>query len=148
MSGAATTLPASPARAGGAAVRWLRVSAIVALLFALGHTLGGLKGWAPIASPALEAMRSASFAAEGVTRTYDDFYRGFGFSLSVFMLLEAIVLWQLAGLATQAAVRPIVGAFAAASLATTAIAWAFIMPVPAVFSTALTVCLGAAFYAC
>ncbi len=131
-------------------VLWLRVASVVSLLFAAGHTLGGLKAWAPTGeTPALTAMRTSTFAVEGVSRTFLDFYRGFGFSLSVFMLLQAVVLWQLAALARRDAVdiRPTVGAFAVASLGLTAISWALILPIPTIFSAVLTVCLAIAFVA-
>ena len=95
----------------------------------------------------LNAMRTVRFDVMGVSRTYLDFYRGFGFTLSVFLLLQAILLWQLAVLAKSAPlqVRRMVASFALASLACAILSWKFILPIPAVFSAALTVCLGMAF---
>ena len=128
---------------------WLRVASIVSFLFTAGHTLGGRKDWSPIGdSDVLKSMRSFSFEFQGVTRTYLDFYRGFGHSLSVFLLLQAVVLWQLAAIAkTQPGlVRPIVATFALAALASALIAWRFIFPVPAVFGAALSACLAVAYF--
>lgn len=128
---------------------WLRVSAIVSLLFAVGHTLGARRAWSPVGeNEVLASMRTTHFTVFGVSRTFLDFYRGFGYSLSVFLVLQTIVLWQLAGMAaTQPrAVRPLVATFAMATLGGTLLTWVFIFPVPAVFSAALAACLVTAFF--
>lgn len=127
---------------------WLRISSIVSLLFTLGHTMGGRKLWSPMGeNPVLDSMRTVPFQAMGVSRTYLDFYMGFGWSISVLMLLETILLWQMASLArTEAArLRPMIGAFALAAAATGVIAWLFIFPLPAAFSAVLCACLAVAF---
>lgn len=128
----------------------LLIAAGVSLLFAAGHTLGARAAWSPMGeTDVLNAMRTVRFDVMGVSRTYLDFYRGFGFTLSVFLLLQAVVLWQLAALAKNAPrqVRGMVASFALASLACALLSWMFILPLPAVFAAALTVCLGMAFVA-
>jgi len=127
---------------------WLRISAIVSLLFASGHTLGGRSSWSPVGdNEVLVSMRTVQFNLQGVSRSFLDFYRGFGYSLSVFLVLQGIVLWQLAAVAkTQPrAVRPLVASFAIASVIGAVITWIFIFPIPAMFSTVLTGCLVIAF---
>jgi len=112
--------------------------------------MGARKDWSPFGdSDVLKAMRNVRFDFQGVSRTYLDFYVGFGYTLSVFLLLQAVVLWQLATIAkTQAAlVRPIVATFALASLASALITWKFIFPVPAAFGAILTVMLALAYFA-
>src|SRR5215831_10759675 len=49
----------------------------------------------------------------GIIRTYWDFYVGFGLFVSVCLLLQAAVLWQLGSIAKENAiqVRPLVGTF-------------------------------------
>ena len=72
---------------------WLRISSVIALLFAAGHTLGGLKHWSPMGeNPVLKAMRETRFETMGVSRSYLDFYMGFGYSLSVLELMLAVLL--------------------------------------------------------
>ena len=77
---------------------WLRTAAVIALLFAAGHTAG--RPWTPARGPAaqsvVDAMRGVQFQAASATRSYWDFYQGFGLIVSLFLALEAILLWQLA----------------------------------------------------
>jgi hypothetical protein len=129
---------------------WLRISSVIALLFAAGHTLGGLKYWSPMGeNPVLKAMRETRFDTMGVSRSYLDFYMGFGYSLSVAELMLAVLLWQLASVARTNAlsVRPMIVVIALATLVTGVIAWRFIFPMPAIFSAVLLASLIAAFVA-
>lgn len=82
------------------------------------------------------------------TRTFFDFYTGFGWTLTVFMLLQAVLLWQLAGLAKSnpSAIRPMIATFLVATIASTVISWRLILPVPTIFSVVLAACLGVAFF--
>lgn len=127
---------------------WLRISAVVSLLFTAGHTMGGLSRWSPTGdNAALQAMSTVPFETMGASRTYLDFFMGFGWSISVAMLLQTILLWQLASLARTDAVRvrPLIAVFALATAASGVIAWRFIFPLPALFSAVLVVCLIVAF---
>jgi hypothetical protein len=67
--------------------------------------------------------------------------------LSVAMLLQSALLWQMASLARTDAtqVRPMIAMFALAALASGIIVWRFIFPVPALFSGVLLIVLAAAF---
>jgi len=44
-------------------------------------------------------MKSQHFLAQGATRTYWDFYFGFGVLIGVFLLIQAVALWQIGSLA-------------------------------------------------
>jgi hypothetical protein len=123
---------------------------VIALLFAAGHSLGGLKQWSPMGeNDVLKAMRETRFATMGVSRSYLDFYMGFGQSLAVLELMVAVLLWQLARTVQvdAAAVRPMIATIALATLINGAIAWRFIFPLPAVFSLVLFASLAVAFFA-
>ena len=127
---------------------WLRISSVLAMLLAIGHTLGGRKHWSPMAdNPVLQAMTATRFDTMGVSRSYLDFYVGFGYSLSVAQVLLAVLLWQLASLARRGAtsVRPMILAIAIATLANALIAWQFIFPLPAIMSAAILVPLAVAY---
>ncbi len=126
----------------------LRIASAISLLFAIGHTLGGTKQWSPMGQNAvLEAMTTVRFDTMGANRSYLDLYMGFGWSLSIALLLQSALLWQLASLARSDAthVKPIIATFAVATLASGVVAWFFIFPVPALFSLVLLIILAAAY---
>jgi len=122
----------------------LRAASVLTLLIAVGHSLGGLKKWSPMGPNAvLDAMGSTRFQAMGVSRSYLDFYTGFGWSLSAAMLAQAVLLWQLASLARTHghAVRPMIMVFALLALANAVISWRLILPLPAALSALLLLIL-------
>ena len=126
----------------------LRIASVISLLFTAGHTLGGLKKWSPMGeNEVLKAMTTVRFETMGANRSYLDFFMGFGWSISVAMLLQTVLLWQMASLARTdvAHVRPMIAVFALATLASGVIAWRFIFPVPALFSGVLLIALVAAY---
>jgi len=126
----------------------LRIASVISLLFTVGHTLGGLKKWSPMGENAvLKAMTNVRFETMGANRSYLDFFMGFGWSISVSLLLQTILLWQMASLArTDAArARPMIAVFALATFASGVIAYRFIFPVPALFSGALLIMLIASY---
>ena len=126
----------------------LRIASAISLLFTAGHSLGGLQKWSPMGdNEVLKAMTAVRFETMGVNRSYLDFFVGFGWSISVAMLMQTVLLWQMASLArTNAAqVRPMIAVFALATLASGVLAWRFIFPVPALFSGVLTIALVAAY---
>lgn len=99
-----------------------RISSVLLLLFAAGHTFGFLQNnpeWG--ADAVLGLMRSVHFGAQGFTRTYWDFQRVRVF-FSVFLLFPAILAWLLGGLRaeTLARVRSISWALAICFVAVTA----------------------------
>lgn len=127
---------------------WLRISAVIALLFAAGHALGGRKHWSPMGeNPVFSAMRDTHFQTMGVNRSYLDFYTGFGWSIVVMQLMLALLLWQLATLARAdaRAVRPLIAVIAVAMAVTGVIAWQLIFALPALFALVLVASLVVAY---
>jgi hypothetical protein len=125
----------------------LRTASIVTLLFAAGHSLGGLQSWSPPGeTEVLQAMRSFRFDAEGVSRTYWEFYIGFGFMVGVFLLAQAAVLWQLstAWKKDSALVRPILGVLFISVVANAALAWLFFFTVPLIMASTIALSVGLA----
>ncbi|MEA2164869.1 MAG: hypothetical protein QOK37_2996 [Thermoanaerobaculia bacterium] len=123
----------------------LRIAAVLAVLFALGHTMGG--PWTPTeersAASVVDAMKSVRFDVAGSSRSYWDFYYGFGVSISVYLFAQAILLWLLATLAkTQAAAaRPFVVVLLASYAANVFVTWRYFFVVPLVLSIAIVICL-------
>ena len=129
----------------------LRLASIIALLFAIGHSLGA--PWAPIneAAPAsvVEAMKSVSFDAMGSRRTFWDFYFGFGVSISIYLFAQAAVLWLAATLAKAQpdAARPFVVVLLVAYAANIYITWKYFFVVPLILSIVMVTCLALALIA-
>jgi len=128
----------------------LRIVSILSLLFAVGHTAGGLSFWSPAGeTEVLRAMRTFHFDAMGASRTYLDFYLDFGYTISVYLFMQAVMLWQLASIAKSDAsrIRPLIGSFLLASIVSAVLAWKFLFVIPGVFSSALAIFLALAWYA-
>jgi len=122
-----------------------RIAAVVLLLFDAGHTSGF--PWSdPKWGVDLGSMRSTHFYIMGSSRTYWDFYVGFGLFVSVFLLLAVVVAWELGGLppGTLAHVRGIAWAFAVCFAAITALSCRYFFILPIAFSIVITLCLTAA----
>jgi hypothetical protein len=127
----------------------LRVAAGISLLFTAGHSAGGLKLWSPMGpNSVLKAMTDTNFQTMGVSRSYLDFYMGFGWSIAIAGLLQTVLLWQMANLVSanaSVAVKPMIAAFALSTLASAFVAWRYIFPLPALFCLAVFATLAAAF---
>ena len=126
----------------------LRIAAVFSFAFTAGHTMGGLQQWSPMGDNAvLKSMTDVRFNVMGADRSYLDFYMGLGWSISVFMLMQSILLWQLASLSRTepARLRPMIAVIALATAAGGLVAWRFILPMPALFSLGLALVLGLAF---
>ena len=77
-----------------------RTAAVLILLFDLGHSVGC--PWSDAAwAVDLGGVRSTQFHIAGFSRTYADFYVGFGLIVSVFLLLAAILAWQMGGVSME-----------------------------------------------
>ena len=130
------------------AFHFLRIAAVMTLLYCAGHTIG--MPWTPYrdaeATSVLDAMKGHSFEAEGFKGTYWDLYFGFGLIISVYLLLQAVVLWQVASLAKTDAirVRPIVVSFLIAFVLNAALSWKYFFVVPVVLADVTAICLALA----
>jgi hypothetical protein len=124
-----------------------RISSVLLVLFAAGHTFGFRQNnpeWG--ADAVLGLMRSVHFDAQGFTRTYWDFFSAFGLLFSVFLLFASVLSWLLAGLPVETLrrVRSIAWALAICFVAVTALSWRYAFTTPIVFSGLITACLIAA----
>jgi hypothetical protein len=122
-----------------------RIAAVLLLLFDAGHTSGF--PWSdPQWGVDLGSMQSTHFHIMGFSRTYWDFYVGFGLFVSVFLLLAVVLAWQLGRLPPEslALVRGTAWTFALCFVAITVSSWKYFFMISIVFSIAITVCLIAA----
>lgn len=123
-----------------------RISSVLLFLFAAGHTLGFRKidpKWG--IDSLLGVLRTVHFDAQGFSRTYWDFYVGFGLFVTVFLVFAAVLAWQLGGLTpeTLGHLRGPAWALAICFAAVTVLSWRYFFIAPLVFSLVITVCLTA-----
>jgi hypothetical protein len=121
-----------------------RISAVLLLLFAIGHTLGFRQSdpqWG--VDGLLASMHSIHFQVQGFNRSYWDLFVAAGLSVGIFYLFAAILAWQLAGLPTETLVRMrgVAWTLALCFGAITIVSWRYLFVVPIAFSVVITVCL-------
>jgi len=122
----------------------LRLASLVELLLALGHGIGA--PWTPAQSSAaravVDAMQGVHFDV-GASRSYFDFYRGFGWMLEAYLLGHTVLFWQLGTLAARQpdAVRPLLLVLVLESAALTALAARWLFVIPVAFSATITALL-------
>jgi hypothetical protein len=124
-----------------------RLSAVLMLLFDVGHTVGFRESdpkWG--VDTLIGSMRSIHFDYQGFSRTYWDFFVGLGLLVTVFLLFAAVLAWQLGGLPAETLplMRGTSWALALCFLAVTILSWRYFFIVPLIFSIVITVCLIAA----
>jgi hypothetical protein len=122
-----------------------RIAAVLLLLFDAGHTSGF--PWSdPKWGVDLGSMRSTHFYIMGFSRTYWDFYLGFGLFVSAFLLLAVVLAWQLGHLPPEslALMRGTAWTFALCFAAITFLSWKYFFMIPIVFSIVTTLVLTAA----
>ena len=122
-----------------------RITAVLLLLFEAGHTSGF--PWSdPKWGVDLGSMQSTHFYIMGFSRTYWDFYVGFGLFVSAFLLLAVVLAWQLGRLPPEslALMRGTAWAFALCFAAITVVSWRYLFLIPIAFSIVITLCLTAA----
>jgi hypothetical protein len=128
---------------------WLRIASILTLIHAILHTVGGMFGSprTTVQATARTVVQSLHFDAFGSSRSYWDFYFGFGLVKSVTLLLSAALLWQLAALVKTdpAKARPFLAMLFVTFIAISAISWVYFFAPPFVFEIAIAACIGVAF---
>ena len=130
------------------ATRLYRIAALVFVLFAAGHTYGFLSLRAPSAEGRADydSMNTVRFEVHGRSYSYGGFYRGFGLSCTVAMLLSAFLSWHLGHLARVApAAAGFMGwAFCLLQLPGMVFSFLYFGPPPMVFSLLVALLLAGA----
>jgi len=115
-----------------------RVSSVLLVLFAIGHTVGFRQvdpSWN--AGAVATSMQSVSFDVQGFHRSYWDFFTGFGFFVTVFLLFAAILAWQFGSIPGEslAAIPVLRWSFAICFVLIAAMTWRYFFMAPGVLST-------------
>ena len=121
-----------------------RVAAVLLVLFGLGHQLGFRRvdpRWG--VDSAVGALKATQFQVQGMTRTYWDFFSGFGFFVTVLLFFSAILAFQLAGLSKEGlrSLSLVTWAFAFSFVVITLLTWRYFFIAPLVFSSLVALCL-------
>lgn len=127
---------------------WLRIAAVLTFVHSVLHTVGGVFGKTPPgpASVALAAMQANHFVFMGANRSFWDFQRGLGLSVTIFLTMEALVFWLLAGLAKRdgASLRPILAVFVLGYVAFAVDSFVYFFTFAAVMELCIAACLALA----
>ena len=126
----------------------LRIASALTLIFFAGHTYRALdpSSRGPEEAAVFMAMQAYPFNVMGFRRTHWDFYRGFSLLFSVALLVLALLLWQIGGIAKSdpARARPLIATLFAGYLGITLLCGIYFFTAPAVVSAAATICLALA----
>jgi hypothetical protein len=120
-----------------------RVAATLLALFAALHTYGFAQIDPTWGIDALIAqLQQTTFVVQGQTRTYWDFYYGFGLTVTAWQLVAALAAWELGG--SDAPLPLLRWGLVGAMAGTTWLSWRYFFPAPLVFSVLVTICLALA----
>jgi hypothetical protein len=124
-----------------------RISSVLILLFAIGHTLGFRKtdpAWG--VDQALSILKRTTFHIQGFDRTYYGFYAGSGYFVTLLILFTAVVTWQLGRLpaATLAQLPWLTWGLALCYAGSLVISLRYFFMAPVIFSAVIFLCLAAA----
>ncbi|MGA3101196.1 MAG: hypothetical protein ABSD61_04980 [Terracidiphilus sp.] len=125
-----------------------RIAAIIFVLFAVGHTYGflSLRPASPEGRAVLDAMNKVHFDVGGRSFTYGGFYRGFGLSCTVSLILSAFLCWHLGQLARSnpAAIGALGWVFFAAQVVGVVLSFRYFGVPPMILSSIVTAIVGVA----
>jgi len=88
-------------------------------------------------------MKSIHFETQGFHRSYWDFFSGFGFFVSIFLVLAALLAWQFGGL-SRVELRAwllMQWALALCFIGVTVLSWRYFFMAPLLFSAVISVLL-------
>jgi hypothetical protein len=106
--------------------------------------------WTPATGPnehaVIDAMQAVRFTVFGASRSYWDFYQGFGVAISALLFVQAALLWHTASLARSgsANLRPMIVAQLAGFVVIAAVAAKYIFAPPLILALAIAICLAGA----
>ena len=129
---------------------FLRIAAILTLLFCTVHTIGGVFGKPPPGAQAdmAHAMQSTAFPMFGVIRTFWDFNIGYGVTFALVLLFHAVLFWQLAGIVKTHAyvIRPVLVTLFLEFLGMAPVMYRYFFLGPCIFSALIALCIAIAFF--
>ena len=129
---------------------FLRIASVLTLIHCTLHTIGGVFGKPKHGAPevaVIDTMKSQRFNFMGSMRGYHDFLFGYGLAVTITLLVQGILFWQL-GTAIKtdpSVVRPIVALFFVGSILTAIVSWKYFFIAPAITQLLIAACLAFSF---
>jgi len=125
---------------------WMRVAAVLQILFAVGHTLGGTPRVAERGAQEaalFDAMQSFRFDVMGASRSHWAFYQGFSLTIGLYLAITAVLFWQLGDLSRRepTVARPLISTLAVSEIGLALLSFQFFFLLPLMFSIVITFCL-------
>jgi len=125
-------------------VWWYRACGVLLLLFAVGHQLGFRQvdpAWGLGVDAVVRSMQTVSFPVQGFHRTYWDFFSGFGFFSTAFLVFSALLAFDLSRQSSEvlAHLRFLRWAFAACYVVIAVLMVTNFFAVPVVFGSLVAV---------
>ena len=127
----------------------MRVASILTLMHCFLHTVGGV-----FASPShgseevgvIEAMKLHRFDVMGSMRSYWDFLFGYGLFVTIALLVQAVLFWQLASPVkiNESGTRTTLLLFLLNYLGISVVSWRYFFAGPAITELLIATCLGIA----
>ena len=126
-------------------VVFLRIASVLTLIHAVLHTIGGVYS-SPDPGPqtvAVTAMKANEFLLMGNVRTYFQFYRGMGLSVTILLVVEGIVFWLLGSVVKtdRTRLRPVLGMFLVGYLAMSVNSYLHFFWAPVVVEFLIALCV-------
>jgi hypothetical protein len=128
-------------------VLFLRIASVLTFIHSILHTMGGVFGKpAPGVATRVAAEMRAPFPAFGAMRSYSDFYMGMGLGVTIFLTMDALLLWILASMAKTDAIRlrPLIAVFSLGYFAFAINSYTFFFAFPVITELLIVACLLAA----
>ena len=124
---------------------FLRIASVLTLVHGALHTIGGVlsKPEPGVGEATYAIMQSNYFHVLGQTRSYADFYRGFGLAITLFLIAEGLVFWFLAPVAKNhpLELRPILWIFMIAYVVFAVISQTYFFMGPVIAELLIAACL-------
>jgi hypothetical protein len=129
---------------------FLRIASGLTLLHCVLHTMGGVLGSPQHGAEevaVIATMKAHSFDFFGSMRSYWDFFFGYGLFITIALLIQGLLFWQLGTMAkvNAAWTRPIVALFFFNYAAMAIVSWRYFFVLPAVNELLIAACLAVAF---
>ena len=123
-----------------------RAASVLLVVFSVVHTAGGMlaqKSLGFASDAVFEAMKRVHFTFNGSDCTWYGFWFGFGLTATLFLLLSAVLAWQLESVPAELwpRVRVIAGALVAGQVANTVLSWKYFFAGPGVFGILISLLL-------